>query len=59
VYELSDHLGNVNVTVTDQKYENKGVFEAVVVSASEVYPFGMTKPNTNIYLGTVPNLKNL
>mgnify|MGYP006146740269 CR=1 FL=1 len=45
-FELSDHLGNVNTTVSDVKFlDGNGDFSAYVTSASEVYPFGMKKPN--------------
>ena len=45
IFELSDHLGNVNVTLTDHKFidPSTGLFIAKVNSASEVYPFGMEK----------------
>ncbi|MDP4265265.1 MAG: RHS repeat-associated core domain-containing protein [Bacteroidota bacterium] len=51
VYELSNHLGNVLVTISDKK---KGIdvgndgsidyYEAVVVTANDYYPFGMMMP---------------
>jgi RHS repeat-associated protein len=46
-YELSNHLGNVLVTVTDMKIGIEGgtnwvaeYYEATVVSANDYYPFG-------------------
>jgi RHS repeat-associated protein len=46
-YELSNHLGNVLVTVTDMKVGIEGgtnweaeYYEATVVSANDYYPFG-------------------
>ena len=42
IYEFSNHLGNVLVTLTDNKVpQMDGTYESVVVSASDYYPFGM------------------
>ena len=42
IYEFSNHLGNVLVTLTDNKVpQTDGNYESVVVSASDYYPFGM------------------
>ena len=42
IYEFSNHLGNVLVTLTDNKVpQTDGTYECVVVSASDYYPFGM------------------
>ena len=42
IYEFSNHLGNVLVTLTDNKVpQTDGTYESVVVSASDYYPFGM------------------
>ncbi|MFT7381732.1 MAG: RHS repeat-associated protein [Roseivirga sp.] len=49
-YELSNHLGNVLVTISDRKLveEDEGVialkYEADVLLASDYYPFGMQMP---------------
>ena len=59
-YELSNHLGNVLVTVTDMKVGIEGgdpwvaeYYEATVVSANDYYPFGSAmagrKFNDNSY----------
>jgi RHS repeat-associated protein len=45
-YELSNHLGNVLVVVSDKKIPNgTGIFNADVLSYSDYYPFGMLVPN--------------
>ena len=42
IYEFSNHLGNVLVTLTDNKVpQTDGTYASVVVSASDYYPFGM------------------
>ena len=42
IYEFSNHLGNVLVTLTDNKVpQTDGTYESVVLSASDYYPFGM------------------
>ena len=42
IYEFSNHLGNVLVTLTDHKVpQTDGTYKSVVVSASDYYPFGM------------------
>ena len=42
IYEFSNHLGNVLVTLTDNKVpQTDGTYSSVVVSASDYYPFGM------------------
>ena len=42
VYEFSNHLGNVLVTLSDHKVpQTDGTYASVVVSASDYYPFGM------------------
>jgi RHS repeat-associated protein len=49
-FELSNHLGNVLVTVSDRKNEipdandNIDYYTADVLSAQDFYPFGMTMP---------------
>ncbi len=50
IFELSNHLGNVLVTVNDKKVQHTtdnstvDYWEADVVSANDYYPFGMTMP---------------
>ncbi len=44
VFELKNHLGNVLATVSDRKDKDGN---AVVLSASDYYPFGMQMPNVN------------
>jgi len=42
IYEFSNHLGNVLVTLTDNKVPlSDGTYKAIVLSASDYYPFGM------------------
>ena len=42
IYEFSNHLGNVLVTLTDHKVpQTDGTYSSVVLSASDYYPFGM------------------
>ena len=42
IYEFSNHLGNVLVTLSDNKVpQTDGTYESVVLSASDYYPFGM------------------
>ena len=42
IYEFSNHLGNVLVTLSDHKVpQTDGTYSSVVVSASDYYPFGM------------------
>ncbi len=56
LYELTNHLGNVLVTISDKK---KGLgsgstvnyYTADVVSAQDYYPFGMAQPGRNISTG--------
>jgi|GEM_PF-2409318 len=54
-YELSNHLGNVQVVVSDKRVsicdEYLGVerFEAEVLSAVDYYPFGMMMPDRQWY----------
>jgi RHS repeat-associated protein len=51
MFELSNHLGNVLVTVSDKRIavdsDNDGIinyYSADVVTANDYYPFGMTMP---------------
>lgn len=44
VFELKNHLGNVLATVSDRKDKDGN---AVVLSASDYYPFGMQMPNVD------------
>ena len=42
IYEFSNHLGNVLVTLSDNKVpQTDGTYSSVVLSASDYYPFGM------------------
>jgi len=57
-FELSNHLGNVLVTVSDRKYgvdqNSDGIYDyytADVASANDYYPFGMQMPGRK-YAGT-------
>ena len=47
-YELTNHLGNVQSTVSDRRYvanvNNTPVFRAGVAAAYDYYPFGMLMP---------------
>ena len=55
VYELTNHLGNVLVTITDKRVEvaeeeemsKRHHYEADVVTAQDYYPFGMQMPERN------------
>ena len=60
IFELSNHLGNVLVTISDKKIgvdsDNDNIinyYNAEVITASDVYPFGMNIPgrsfNTSRY----------
>ncbi|MCR6722091.1 MAG: hypothetical protein NVV59_17795 [Chitinophagaceae bacterium] len=50
IFELSNHLGNVLVTVTDRRQQvsaggvNVDSYQADVVNANDYYPFGMQMP---------------
>lgn len=48
VFELKNHLGNVLATVSDRRDKDGN---AVVLSASDYYPFGMQMPNVNNVTG--------
>ena len=49
-YELSDHLGNVQATISDRNYAVEGPvhsishYQPVLLSRTEVYPFGWGMP---------------
>ncbi|WP_338794279.1 RHS repeat-associated core domain-containing protein [Bernardetia sp. MNP-M8] len=46
IYEFSNHLGNVLVTLNDFKVPNTdGTYKSIVLSASDYYPFGMAMKN--------------
>ena len=57
LFELSNHLGNVLVTVTDRRQQTSagGVtvdsYVADIASASDYYPFGMLMPGRNYQAG--------
>jgi RHS repeat-associated protein len=58
LFELSNHLGNVLVTLTDKKLQHTSdnatvdYYVADVASASDYYPFGMQMPSRNITSST-------
>jgi len=58
LFELSNHLGNVLVMLTDKKRQhssdniNVDYYVADVASASDYYPFGMQMPRRNITAST-------
>jgi len=49
-YELTNHLGSVNVTISDRKTWNStdGIFEATVTNYAETYAFGMLMPGRSL-----------
>jgi RHS repeat-associated protein len=57
IFELSNHLGNVLVTLNDKKIgvssNNRTVdyFNPQIVSAQDYYPFGMLQPGRSINVG--------
>jgi|GEM_PF-2047572 len=57
-YELSNHLGNVQVVISDKRisvceeYLAVERFEAEVLSAVDYYPFGMMIPDRQWYAGS-------
>jgi RHS repeat-associated protein len=56
-YELSNHLGNVLVTISDKPVDvvSGGVidhYDAEVLSAQDYYPFGMLQPDRKWSLGS-------
>ncbi|MBC7384072.1 MAG: hypothetical protein H7296_13990 [Bacteroidia bacterium] len=57
IFELSNHLGNVLVTVNDRKVQHTtdnstgDYWEADVVSANDYYPFGMGMPGKEYNAG--------
>lgn len=57
-YELSNHLGNVQVVVSDKRisvcdeYLEVAYFKAEVLSAMDYYPFGMMMPDRQWYAGS-------
>ncbi|MBC7388113.1 MAG: hypothetical protein H7329_02785 [Opitutaceae bacterium] len=58
IFELSNHLGNVLVTVNDRKVQHTtdnstvDYWEAEVVSANDYYPFGMGMPGRGYNAGS-------
>lgn len=55
-FELSNHLGNVFVTLSDRKHHHSAgdtvqYYSADILSASDYYPFGMTMPERNFSSG--------
>jgi RHS repeat-associated protein len=57
-YELTNHLGNVTATVSDNKtYDVSGTdYDAAVISAQQYYPFGMQMPGRQHEIGTYGSL---
>jgi RHS repeat-associated protein len=57
-YELTNHLGNVLVTISDRRQGAAPVssqftyYEAVVITATDYYPFGMSMPNRDFKQNT-------
>ena len=58
IYELSNHLGNVLVTISDKKLgidetsdEEIDRYESEIVSANDYYPFGMLMPGRTYNAG--------
>ncbi|MEM6262775.1 MAG: DUF6443 domain-containing protein [Bacteroidota bacterium] len=55
-YELSNHLGNVLITISDRKMQVQGVantvahFEANIQQVQDYYPFGMPMPGRALTL---------
>jgi RHS repeat-associated protein len=55
-YELTNHLGNVLVTISDRRQgaapasQQFTYYEAVVITATDYYPFGMSMPNRDFKL---------
>jgi len=43
-YELSNHLGNVLVTITDRKFWNGVQYESELITSQQYYAFGMLMP---------------
>ncbi|MCR9171964.1 MAG: hypothetical protein NXI10_05705, partial [bacterium] len=48
-FECANHLGNVQVVITDRKTWNSTemLYEAAVIMTSDYYPFGMVMPERN------------
>jgi RHS repeat-associated protein len=50
-YEITNHLGNVNVVIKDRKTATGGgigsLYEAVEIQTADYYPFGMLMPGRN------------
>jgi RHS repeat-associated protein len=57
-YELTNHLGNVLVTISDRRQgaapasSQFTYYEAVVITATDYYPFGMSMPNRDFKQNT-------
>jgi RHS repeat-associated protein len=43
-YELSNHLGNVLITITDRKFWNGVQYESELITSQQYYAFGMLMP---------------
>jgi hypothetical protein len=49
-YELTDHLGNVTITLTDRKFLYSGYYSPDIQSVADYYPFGYPMPDRAKYL---------
>jgi len=66
-YELSNHLGNVLITVSDKKTGIRSVtdttvidhYEADVITATDYYPFGMLMPGRSRYPSEIAETKEI
>jgi RHS repeat-associated protein len=58
LFELSNHLGNVLVTISDRRLQNSvggvnvNTYSADVISANDYYPFGMPMPGRKFTAGS-------
>jgi RHS repeat-associated protein len=53
IYELTNHLGNVLVTISDVKtIDPNGMPTPTIVTANDYYPFGMVMPGRSYAAGT-------
>jgi hypothetical protein len=49
-YELSDHLGNVTITLTDRKFLYSGYYSPDMQYVADYFPFGYPMPDRAKYL---------
>lgn len=63
LFELSNHLGNVLVTLSDKRYgvpvndSTVGYYNPQVVAANDYYPFGMLQNNRSFKEGSAGNYR--